>query len=147
MPESIRTDAMVENILGKLREGIPLAQICRENGMPNAETWRNWCKADGDLAIAYQRAREDGEDVIAVDALTIIDATPERIALDGGGSRIDPGSVAHNRYRAELRLKLLAKWNPKKWGEKVDVTSSDGSMTPRGLDSFYPRKDESSDDE
>jgi hypothetical protein len=67
-----------------------------------------------------------GADAIAEEALAIIDAEPERvIELDDEGkqsrSRIDSAAVTWARNRADMRLKLLAKWNPKKYGEKQDV--------------------------
>lgn len=117
--DTIRTDAMVQAILSRLREGEPLAQICRDEGMCNAETWRNWCHADADLAFAYARAREDGEDAIAAEAMKILDEEVERFATEHG-DRMDPAHVQDKRLRVEGRLKLLAKWNPKRWGEKVE---------------------------
>jgi hypothetical protein len=29
--------------------------------------------------------------------------------------------IEHRKLRIETRLKLLAKWNPKKWGDKTQV--------------------------
>ena len=45
---------------------------------------------------------------------------PERILSEGGG-RIDSGYVQLIKARAEIKLKLLAKWNPKRYGDKVQV--------------------------
>jgi hypothetical protein len=50
-------------------------------------------------------------------SLAIVDAPPER----GPDGKIDAGSVAHAKLRAEHRLKLLAKWNPKKYGDKIQA--------------------------
>jgi hypothetical protein len=90
-------------------------------------------REDEDLAIAYQRARDVGADVIAEDVLRIIDEEPERIVqIDEEGnkstSRIDSAGVAWAKNRAEMRLKLLAKWNPKKYGDKqqVEVGNKEG---------------------
>jgi hypothetical protein len=49
-----------------------------------------------------------------------VDQPPERDQF----GKIDPGWVAHQKLRAEHRLKLLAKWNPKKYGDKLDTTVS-----------------------
>lgn len=110
-----RTSRIEKAILEGLRQGAPLAQICREDVMPSDETWRNWCKADQALSKAYADARDAGFDAIAAEVLTIIDTRDE-----------DPAS---RRVRAEYRLKLLAKWDPKRYGDRVDMTSSDGLVT------------------
>ena len=116
---SKRTKEIEEEILSRLREGEPLAQICRDEHMPHVTTWYDWCAADEALRIAHGRAREAGEDRIAADAMSILDETPERYATEVG-ERVDPAYVQWQKNRAEMRLKLLAKWNPKRWGEKVE---------------------------
>ena len=110
-----------------MSNGEPLAAICRsDEKFPHPSIWHDWIRADEDLAIAYAHARDVGADAIAEEALAIIDAEPERvIELDDEGkqsrSRIDSAAVTWARNRADMRLKLLAKWNPKKYGEKQDV--------------------------
>jgi hypothetical protein len=124
---SKKTPEVVEEVLRRLSDGEPLAKICRSDAkFPHPSTWLDWADADEALAIAYARARDIGADAIAEEALHIIDAEPERvIELDDDGkqsrSRIDSAAVAWARNRADMRLKLLAKWNPKKYGDKQDV--------------------------
>jgi hypothetical protein len=120
---------MERELLERLSEGEPLSVICRSSDkFPHPSVWRDWCDADEALAIAYARAREAGEDVIAEECLAIIDEPPARL-LTAEGPRVDPGDVNHRRLRFEGRLKLLAKWNPKRWGDKVDVTSGGGTIS------------------
>jgi hypothetical protein len=121
---------LVEDICAKLSKGIPLAQICREEGMPGVQTVRDWMNADEAISVAIARAREDGEDAIAAQVLEIIDTPPERVQTQHGSSVIDGGDVANRKLRAEYRLKLLAKWNPKRWGDRVDVTSNGKGIPP-----------------
>ena len=127
-----RNDDVIKRILDGLSVGTPLAVLCREDGMPATRTVRDWAQHDEELAAAIAGAREDGFDILAGEALSIIDEPPEMVVSEGG-SRIDAGHVQWAKNRAELRLKLLAKWDPKRYGDKteVDHKSSDGSMTPR----------------
>lgn len=117
------TPAVIEEVLSRIAQGETLAALGRELGFhPN--NWAVRIREDEELAIAYQRARDVGADVIAEDALRIIDEEPLRIVeVDDEGKtshgRIDSAAVAWAKNRAELRLKLLAKWNPKKYGEKT----------------------------
>lgn len=124
---SKKTPAITTAILDRLSKGEPLAQICRDEGMPDSSTWRDWCAADEALGIAYARARDEGFDAIALDSLQIMDAQPERYMTELG-ERIDPASVAWAKSRAEQRLKLLAKWDPKRYGDKItqEHTGADG---------------------
>ena len=131
----MKTQAVIDEILSRMSAGEPLANICRDEHMPHMSTWRMWCRDDEILDIAHGRARDDGFDVIAADALNIVDQEPERIVSfdDEGrpsGERLDSAAVQWAKNRAEMRLKLLAKWDYKRYGDKIDHTSSDGSMTP-----------------
>lgn len=129
-----RTPEVVEEILQRLSDGEPLAVICRsDKKFPHPNVWLRWVDDDEELSIAYAHARDVGADAIAVQALEIIDAEPERVVeYDDQGKtksgRIDSAAVAWARNRADLRLKLLAKWNPKKYGDKqtTELTGADG---------------------
>lgn len=117
---------IITDILERIAKGEPLAVICRTSEeYPTPTSWGVWVRDDEELAIAYGRAREEGFDAIAAEALEIIDAAPERVITMSGDdrteSRIDSASVQWAKNRAELRLKLLAKWSPKKYGDKLEL--------------------------
>lgn len=130
-----RTPAIVRKIIAGLSAGTPLTVICRGEAMPSDSTVRNWMDADPEFYAAIARAREVGFDAIALDALAIIDEEPERVITvtegERSSERIDSAGVQRAKNRAELRLKLLAKWDPKRYGDKLDLSSSDGTMTPQ----------------
>jgi hypothetical protein len=119
-----------KEILSRLAKGEPLAVICRDEFLCNAETWRNWCKEDDILAIAYARAREDGFDAIAIECLDIADNTENDTKKVGDGAETCNSEwIARSRLRVDTRLKLLAKWDPKRYGEKVqtELVGKDGA--------------------
>lgn len=107
-----KTPKLIEEVLSRIALGETLASLGRELDF-HPQSWADWMRADEGLAIAYQRARDVGADALAEQALALIDSTPERV--DG---KIDPGFVQWKRAQVETRLKLLAKWNPKKYGDK-----------------------------
>ena len=123
-PRAPNADAIKSSICEQIAHGIPLAEIARQPGMPKRQTVHDWMAADEDFAGRFARARDDGADAIAEQTLEIVDQQPERDQL----GKIDPGWVAHQKLRAEHRLKLLAKWNPKKYGDKIQAehTGADG---------------------
>ncbi|PTR05674.1 MULTISPECIES: hypothetical protein [unclassified Novosphingobium] len=126
-----RRAAALKKVLDGLSKGIPLAVICREEGMPCDDTVRAWADADQEIARAIARARELGFDAIAMDALAIIDEEPEHVITTIGEDRterrIDSASVKRAKNRFEARLKLLAKWDPKRYGELIKHGNADGS--------------------
>jgi hypothetical protein len=107
---------LIEEVLSRIAQGETLAALGRELDF-HPTAWGQWMRADEALAIAYADARDTGHDVIADDVLQIIDSVPAQ------GEEIQRAKL-----RAEYRLKLLAKWNPKKYGDKqtVDVGNKDG---------------------
>lgn len=136
---SKRSPSVIARIVEGLSAGTPLTVICKPNDMPSPCTVREWMDGDEALSIAIARARETGFDAIAEEALNIAEETPQRTATQFG-DKVDPGFVQHQRNRIETRLKLLAKWDPKRYGDRqhLDHTSSDGSMSPpKTLADFY----------
>lgn len=136
---SKKTQAVTDEILRRLSEGETLNGICRSDAkFPHPTVFRDWCDQDESLAIAYARAREVGFDAIACEALAILDAEPERVITtmgdDRSESRIDSAAVQLAYRRAEIRLKLLAKWDPKRYGDLVKVGNADGSNIAPEID-------------
>lgn len=145
-------DVMVPAICLRLATGKePMTVICRDLDVP-VRTVNQWRKDDAEIALQFGEARDLGYDAIAHDALTISD-TPfigiiekvERVTSKDGKSKLvvterrKEDMLGHRRLQVETRLKLLAKWDPRRYGDKtaIDHTSSDGTMTPKGLGEFY----------
>jgi hypothetical protein len=123
-PEAVPQDK-AQAICEWIALGNTLRQWCRDNGIHYSTVYL-WMEKDKDFAQRFAHARDVGHDSIADECLEIIDTFPMSTA--GENSRIDAGHVAWLRNRAEYRIKLLAKWNPKKYGDKTmtEVTGADG---------------------
>ena len=104
-------------------EGKTLSSWCRAHDVAH-RTIYDWMERDKDFAAKFARARDGGHDVIADECVAIAD---EDVPLDVNGRR-DPGYIAWQKNRIWTRTQLLAKWNPKKYGEKVDVAHG-GAIT------------------
>ena len=112
-----QTPELLDEICTRVADGTPLREICREDDKPTWSTFYDWLHKDKELSARFAQARELGTDAIAEDALAIIDERPESVTLEGS-SRIDSGYVQWQKNRVELRLKLLSKWNPRKYGDR-----------------------------
>jgi hypothetical protein len=77
---------------------------------------------DKDLSERIAHAREQGFEALAEEALLIAD-TPvfgqKQVMTDQGTSTTVEDMLGHRKLQIETRLKLLAKWNPKKYGDRV----------------------------
>jgi hypothetical protein len=114
------TPELAAEIARRLSEGEPLRQICRDEHMPHWTNMYEWMAQDPELSVRIARAREVGQDAIAEDCMRIIDEEPSKI-VNEGGVRYDSAYVQWQKNRVEQRLKLLAKWNPKRYGDRVTM--------------------------
>ena len=120
------TPEIALSICRQLSDGIPLREICRQEGMPAWQTVYDWMYRDEDLSRAIARARELGYDALAEQCLEIADTLhmgTKKVYSSGAEDDEDSMTVTeedmlgHRKLRIETRLKLLAKFNPKKYGE------------------------------
>ena len=119
---------LTEEICQRLSKGEPLAQICRDPHMPERTVVYDWANEDKDLAQRIAHAREKGFDAIAEECLAIAD-TPmlgeERTTdADGAVSLKHSDMLGHRKLQIETRLKLLAKWDPKRYGDMQKIEHS-----------------------
>lgn len=120
---------IMEEIFRDIAEGITLAEICRREHMPDRSTVYDWLKADDNLSQRFARARELGFDRIAEETLEIADDGSndwmKRRRQDGSTEEVvDAEHIQRSRLRVDTRLKLLAKWDPKRYGDKLELGGS-----------------------
>lgn len=116
--------AVQEKICERIADGEPLKVICREEGMPKWRTVYDWIKADPEFSERMEVARQLGYDAIAEETLEIADDGRndwmQKVEEDEApGWKLNGEHVQRSKLRIDTRLKLLAKWHPKKYGEKV----------------------------
>lgn len=117
-----------EIICEQLSEGIPLREICRQSGMPAWRTVYDWMYQDADLAAAIAYSRDMGYDNLAEECLSIADNASndwmEKRNEEGQtiGWQLNGEHVQRSKLRIETRLKLLAKFNPKKYGDALKLS-------------------------
>lgn len=117
---STYSEEIADEICRRLANGEFLRVICREEGMPHWNTVHDWKQANAEFAGRIARAREVGFDAIAEDSMALLEEKPERTSTQFG-DKVDSGYVAWQKNRAEQRLKLLAKWDPKRYGDKLAI--------------------------
>lgn len=118
-PEAVPED-IAEELSEWIAHGKTLREFCRQEGKPAWRTVYDWLRKDKEFSTRIAHARDLGYDAIAEETLAIIDEPPPS---DMNG-KTDNGYVVWSKNRVEQRMKLLAKWSPKKYGDKVGIEHS-----------------------
>ena len=139
---------IAHEICERLSDGEPLRQICRSDGMPAWRTVYDWLYKDdalgakgAGLSAAIAHARDIGYDAIAEDCLNIADTAlmgEEETSSANGLTITRKDMLGHRKLQIETRLKLLAKWNPKKYGERTTLAGD--KENPLHIDSNVDEK-------
>ena len=126
-PAGVYCEQTATEILSRISKGEPLRQICREDGMPSWDVFYGWVDSVEGFDRRFARARALGYDAIAADTLEIADdgRNDYMQKFDSEGLPIgwvlNGEHVQRSKLRIETRLKLLAKWDPKRYGEKLEL--------------------------
>jgi hypothetical protein len=129
MRQTLYTQELADEIIERLSGGEPLAEICRDAHMPKVRTVSDWKKQHPDFGERFLQARDDGFDEIAADCLRIANTpvTGETETSKEWGTEVKRGDMLdHRKLQIETRLKLLAKWDPRRYGDKQQVEHSGG---------------------
>lgn len=122
-PKQYDRTKLVPEMCARLSTGEPLAVICRDLGIPR-RTVNQWRADDPEIAAQFDEARDEGYDAIA--RRTRATARGKGAAQDGDST----GDVQRDKLIIDTDLKLLAKWDPRRYGDKVQLADADGNKLP-----------------
>jgi hypothetical protein len=126
---TIRTPEIDDEIVAWISDGKPLREYCRQDGKPGRTTVHDWIHADAALAERVARAKDIGFAVLAEECLAIADTPQQGVTTteDEDGTKTVTGDMlGHRKLQVETRLKLLACWDPRRYGNKVQVGGDGG---------------------
>ena len=101
---------LADEICHRLSLGQTMASICNDSHMPDYGTLWRWTRENSDFQDESARARETGTHALADQCIAIAD-----------DPTLDP---ADKRIRIDTRIRLIGKWNQKKYGDKIEVESN-----------------------
>lgn len=102
-------------------EGMPLAAACRVLGIKRRQDVYDHIDESARFRDMMEKARADGYDALAEECLDIADDASLDTIETRFGPKPDKEWIARSKLRVETRLKLLAKWHPKRYGDKLQV--------------------------
>jgi hypothetical protein len=119
---------LIPEVLESIRETGNLRKSCEKHGV-KLPSFLRWVGEDPDLADQYAQAREIGLEAMAHDILDIADdGRNDTYINESGKVQVDADVVARSRLRVDSRKWLLSKLLPKKYGDKLDLTSKDEKL-------------------
>ncbi|KZC17026.1 hypothetical protein RHOFW510R12_01465 [Rhodanobacter sp. FW510-R12] len=122
-PRKHDREALVPVICARLATGEPMTVVCRDIGVP-VKTVNDWRLQDEGIREQFHAARDDGYDAIAHRTR----ATARGKGESKGGD--STGDVQRDKLIIDTDLKLLAKWDPRRYGDKVQLANGDGTNLP-----------------
>lgn len=114
-------EELAYQIVEMIADGISLKRICELDGMPRKASFYRWMDSKQDLRDKYARAKDDAADALADDIEDIANAVLKGV--------YDPAAA---RVAVDAKKWIASKLKPKKYGDKLDLTS-DGKALPQPL--------------
>lgn len=99
---------LFDDICKRIADGDSLRAICSDEGMPDKSNVFRWLASDERLRDQYARAREKQADHFVDEIITIADEAKD---------------AQKARLQIDARKWVAGKMRPKKYGDKIDVTS------------------------
>lgn len=122
-----KREQATDTILQRICEGESLRSILTyadKNVLPSMRTFLRWVSEDEDLRQQYARAMEVRSEAMFEEILEISNEANADIDItEDGKIRVVGEAVQRSRLKIDARKWMLGKMNPKKYGDKVDITS------------------------
>jgi len=113
-------EKIFNQIISKIENGASLRSILIDKDMPNRNTFFEWLDKDKLKANQYARAVDIRTDLKFESIEQDYMEEPQR---DPESGRIDSGWVQLQRLKIDSKKWELSKLKPKKYGDKIDVTT------------------------
>ena len=102
------TQALADQICERIMNGESLRAIISSEGMPNRSSVHKWLAENKDFSDQYARAKDNQADTLADELIYIADNAED---------------VQKARLQVDTRKWVASKLKPKKYGDKLDMTS------------------------
>jgi hypothetical protein len=125
---------LFDAICEQMADGKSLCSICRATGMPNKRTVLRWVEKSPELQAQYSLAILARADHHFEEILEIADkvrlGSKKTIKADGGIEITKGDMIERARLQVDARKWVLARMNPKKYGERVTNEHTGGNGGP-----------------
>ena len=122
---------LLDKIFNKIVDGESLNAILKDKDMPCRQTFYNWIEEDQNIIDKYARATKARADYLFEQIIEIADKQGADMVIVDGEQTINHNIIQRNRLQIDARKWVASKMNPKKYGEKLDITSDDKPLVPQ----------------
>ena len=130
------TQEKADEICALLAEGTSLRTVCKADDMPSLSTVFKWLREIKTFSHQYARAKEESADALLEETMEIADDGSndwmEKNDEKNPGYDFNGEHFQRSRLRVDVRKWAMSKLKPKKYGEKLDLTT-DGEKLPTPL--------------
>jgi hypothetical protein len=123
------TPELAAELCKQLALGRSLRSVCKDKGMPDMSTVFDWMRVHESFANQYARAKEESADALFEETIDIADDSLVIAQAASDNPKLAGSLVQAQRLRVDTRKWMMSKMKPKKYGEKLDLTS-DGKALP-----------------
>ena len=117
-------EKVFDGIIEDIEHGYSLRTVLKNGDNPSSQTFYKWIDGDEDKSKRYTRACEVRASSIFEDILDIADdKSGDEKVLEDGTKSFDGEFAARSRIKIDARKWMLSKLQPKKYGDKLDVTT------------------------
>lgn len=142
---TVYTKELADTICEKIALGDSMRTVCKADGMPAMSTIFRWLRDDKDFQEQYARACEERTEAFSEDILDIADdGTNDWMEINRNGHEsweLNGEALQRSKLRVDTRKWIMSKMKPKKYGDKLDLTS-DGKVLPAPIYGGLSTKDE-----
>lgn len=121
---------LFELILSEISNGNSLRKTLEIYDMPSSSTFYQWLEESEEKSKRYARACELRSEIIFEEILEIADKQDADVFEVDGIEMTNHNVIARSRLQVDARKWILSKMNPKKYGDKVDLTTGGEKLPP-----------------
>lgn len=122
-PRITFSEELISTIFSRVSSGESINKICSEPSMPSRKSFFEWVSTNDDVRRRYDLAIIARTDYYAEEIIEIADDSSRDIYVDeDGNERTNTEVVARSKLRMDARKWFVSKMNPKKYGDKLELS-------------------------
>lgn len=122
------TQELADRICAELAEGKSMRTVCKADDVPDMTTVFRWLRENESFRQQYTKAKEESADALIEEMLDIADDGSNDLMTITRGNKeyeIENKEVTNrSRLRVDTRKWIASKLKPKKYGDKLDMTTN-----------------------
>ena len=132
---------LAESIILEIAERHKSARAACKKHDVTTSSFLRWVAESEEIADKYMRAMQLRQDALFDEIIEIADSQENDVSIDSDGNAIINHNIfQRNKLQIDARKWSLAKMNPRKYGDKVDVTTDGEKITGNPPSLMWPKE-------